>query len=420
MNIFSKLFSKKLKENYILALDIGTELVKALILKIDKNREKGIIVGVGRAPQKVSNMEGGAITDIEGTVAVCRQAINIAKKEGKFVCNKVILGIAGELVKGQTKTIHYKRLAPQTKIDSKELKEILQKVQWQSFDRMRRLLSFETGIEELDVKLINSAIIDVRIDGYKITNPLGFCGRDVAISIFNAYAPLIHFDALQTIALELNLDLLSIAVEPYAVAKAVVEDRAEDFSAVFCDVGGGTTDLALVRSGGIEGTKMFALGGRAFTKRIAQELNLNFKKAEEIKINYSLGKLDNNLQKKVKEILRADCNVWQAGVELALSEFPKTEHLPSKIFLCGGGSRLPEIKQFLEDKKLYKSLPFAKSPSVQFIQPKDIVSLEDKTNKLTDQQDITPMGLANLALEFTGEEDPTRHFFNKALEVIRI
>ena len=38
------------------------------------------------------------------------------------------------------------------------------------------------------------------------------------------------------------------------------------------DVGGGTTDVALVRSGSVEGTRMFALGGRAFTKSLAKEL----------------------------------------------------------------------------------------------------------------------------------------------------
>lgn len=419
MNLL-KLFSKKPKENCALALDIGTELVKALIVKIDKNKEKGIILGVGKAVQKLTNMEGGAVTDIQGTVDICRQAISMAEKEAKIKCDQVILGIAGELVKGQTLTIHYTRLKPQAKINQQELSEILQKVQWQSFDKVRKLLSFETGIEELDVKLINSVVIDVRIDGYKVTNPLGFCGRDVAISIFNAYAPLVHFSALQTIADDLNLDLRSLAAEPYAVARALTEDKTEDFSAIFIDIGGGTTDLALVRSGGIEGTKMFALGGRAFTKRIAQELNLNFKKAEEIKINYSCGKLDNNLQKKVKEVLGADCEVWRAGVELALSEFPKTERLPSKIFLCGGGSRLPEIRMSLEDKNWHKSLPFAKSPQVRFIKPGDVANLEDKTGKLIDQQDITPMGLANLALEFVQqEEDPLHYFFKKTLEAIR-
>jgi cell division protein FtsA len=416
---FLKLFSKKPKKDCILALDIGTEFVKALIVKIDKNEGKGVILGVGKAWQNLDNMEGGAVTNIEGTVEVCQQAIFAAEREAKARCDYVILGIAGELVKGQTLTIHYTRLKPQVKISQQELEEILQKVQWQSFDKVRKELSFETGIKELDVKLINSVVIDVRIDGYKVTNPLGFCGRDVAISIFNAYAPLVHFGALQTIADDLNLDLLSIAAEPYAVARAVCEDKTEDFSAIFIDIGGGTTDLALVRSGGIEGTKMFALGGRAFTKRIANELNLNFKKAEETKINYSYGRLESNLQKKVKEILNADCKVWQSGVELALSEFPKTERLPSKILLCGGGSRLPEIKKALEDEAWHKSLLFAKPPQVRFIKPSDVFNLEDKTGKLVDQQDITPMGLANLVLELASEEDVLHSFLKKTLKTIQ-
>ncbi len=75
--------------------------------------------------------------------------------------------------------------------------------------------------------------MDVRIDGYQVTNPIGFQGRDVSVSIFNAYAPMIHLGALQAIADELKIDLLSIAAEPYAVARSVDYDDALDFSAIY-------------------------------------------------------------------------------------------------------------------------------------------------------------------------------------------
>lgn len=404
MGLLARLKKRKEKNHYALALDIGTAVVKALIFKVDSKEGKGYVGGVGRANQAFGDMQSGAVTDIAGVVTTCEKAIREAEKELGFRPTQVILGIAGELVKGSTTTVHYERLKPKTKIDMPELKNILHKVQWKAFDKVRKQLAWETGHAEIDVKLINAAIVDVRIDGYRVTNPLGFQGKDVSIGIFNAYAPLVHLGALQTIAAELDLDLLSIAAEPYAVARSLGLEDAPEFSAIFLDVGGGTTDIAVVRNGGVEGTKMFALGGRAFTKRISQELGIGLPEAEELKIKYSLGQLDIRELNRVREVLAGDTRVWMSGLELALSEFTESDLLPSQILLCGGGSLLPEIKASIVNPRWSEDLAFAKLPQVGFIKPEEVVNIVDQTGKLTQTQDVTPMALANLALDLAGEE----------------
>ena len=405
MNFLDYFFGgKKQRSNYALSLDIGTEVVKALVFQIDSEYGKGIVVGVGKERQKPGHMTSGAVSDIAGVVLTCQKAIKKAVADLDFVPEQCIVGIAGELVKGTTVTVHYERTRPQLKIDMPELKNIVQKVQWKAFDRVRQQLAWETGHSEIDIKLINAAIVDVRIDGYRVTNPLGFQGKEVSISVFNSYAPMIHLGALQSITNELKLDLLSIAAEPYAVARALGTDSAVEFSAIFLDVGGGTTDIAVVRNGGIEGTKMFALGGRAFTKRLATELGIGFEEAEQLKIKYSSGELGPHLTQKLQMIMEEDARVWLSGVELALGEFVGEDLLPNRFLLCGGGAHLPEIKKALEKNKWPEDLPFGSNIKVDFIDPRDVVNIVDRTGKLNDFQDITPMGLANLALDLVGEE----------------
>jgi len=421
MGIFSKTFGFKNNANkYFLSLDIGTEVVKALVFKINDELGNGEVVGVGRARQGLKDMHSGAVSDISGVINNSRRAIEIAKEmaDAKKV-EKAIIGIAGELVKGTTTTVHYERIKPEVRIDLPELKNIIQKVQWKAFDRIRQQLAWETGHSEIEVKLINAVIVDVRIDGYKVTNPIGFQGRDVSIAVFNAYAPLVHLGALQTIGDELGLDLLNIAAEPYAVAKSMGVDDISDFSAVFVDIGGGTTDIAVVRNGGLEGTKMFALGGRAFTKRLAQELGIGFEEAELLKIRYAEGKLGRDVSSKIEAILADDCNVWLSAVELSLSEFADSDLLPHRIFLCGGGSGLPGIKKTLVSPSWTKGLPFAKEVEVGFLQPRDVVNIIDRTGELRDPQDITPMGLANLALDLTGEEKVMAGILRRAVKMMQ-
>ena len=410
---------KRKNKNYAISLDIGTEFVKVLVFKVEDN--KAYVIGSGKQRQKLSDMQGGKVTDISGVISNCEKALDQACTEAKKSPKQCIIGIAGELVKGTTTTVHYKRISAQERITLKELKDVIDQVQEKTFEKARTTLAWETGYSEIDVKLVNSAVVDVKIDGYKVVNPIGFQGKDLSISIFNAFAPIVHLGALQTIAEGLNLDLLAISSEPYAVARCVGLEEMADFSSIFIDVGGGTTDIAVVRSGGVEGTRMFAIGGRVFTKSIAEALECDFLEAEKIKLAYSEGNLkaDSDKGKIVKEALTNDCEVWLSGVELALEEFSNVDLLPSRILLCGGGSLLPEINEYLSKKDWVKRLAFSKQPKIDFIKPGQVVNVKDETGKLTGSQDITPMAMANLAIDLAGEEKVVDSILNRVIDGIR-
>ena len=415
---FFKKVAVKGPVNAYLALDIGTEYVKALICSGEGTKTR--VLGVGKKRQKLGEMQSGAVTDIAAVINNCEIAIKEAEKMAGVAADKLIMGIAGELVKGATTTINYIRREPDTKIDLAELKNIVHKVQWKAFDEVRSELAYETGYNEIDVKLVNAAITDVRIDGYKVANPMGFQGKDVTISIFNAFAPLVHYGALQTIAAELDMDLIAITSEPYALARCMGYEDGGNYSTIFMDIGGGTTDIAVVRSGSVEGTRMFNLGGRTFTKRLAQALNISFEEAENIKLAYSSGKLEKQSTKVVREAMKSDCEVWISGVALTLSEFENVDILPSKILLCGGGSRLPEIKEVMESKEWTSKLPFSHKPSISFMSPKMVTNVIDETKQLKDVQDVPPMALANIALEYLSEEQVLSKLLKKVVRLMQI
>ncbi len=397
---------KQKKQDYLLSLDIGTELTKVLVLKIDLEEKKAAVVGQAMVQQRLGHMSSGAVSDIAGVIDTCKEAIEKAENQaGVKQVPQVIMGIAGELVKGTTTTVHYQRARPEVRIDLPEIKSIIQKVQWKAFDRIKKQLVWETGQEEIDVKLINAAIVSVKIDGYRIANPLGFQGRDVSIGVFNAYAPMIHLGALQKIADELKLELLAIAAEPYAIAQSINTYSQPEFGAIILDIGGGTTDVALVRNGGLEGTVMFALGGQAFTKRLAGAFNISFPEAERLKLSYSLGKVNPRTAEQISQIFASDLNVWINGLKISLESFVNNDLLPPNILLCGGGSGLPGIKQALEQGNWEENLPMAESLRVSYLQPRDIVGIIDQTGNLRSPQAVAPMALGNLALDIIKEQD---------------
>lgn len=420
--VFDKLRTPRLKEvdaNYIVGLDIGTEFVKALIAKV--NGEELDIVGVGRTRQSVSDMHSGAIADISGVVQNCEDALSQAEEQAGLQAKKVVIGIAGELVKGVTNTIRYRRPQPDRPLDESEMEFIIEKVQERAQMKAQRQIALETGNEEVEVKLVNSALVSIHIDGYKVSNPIGFQGKDVAVQIYTAFAPMVHIGALERVADELALELVAVAAEPFAVSRSVLgNDASTNFTAILTDVGGGTTDIAVVNDGGVEGTKMFGIGGRSFTRTIAADMDLSYKEAEKLKVNLGHEQIKPTVKKQAEEAIDKTLEVWLAGVELALGEFDSVDHLPNRILLCGGGASLDRLVEALETEDWYKDLPFTKRPSVQHIQPTDVIGITDSSSKVNDHTYITAMGLLRVGYDTimgSSDADSIKERLNRILRI---
>lgn len=388
------------EDQYIVALDIGTEFVKALVGRVPASGDDVEIVGVGRQHQSLSDMQAGAIADITSVVENCDKALTQAEQQAGVSVRSSVIGIAGELVKGTTTTVRCARKDASKPLDISEMEQIIKLVQSKAEAKAKRQLAVELGGKEVEVRLVNSALVSIEIDGYPVTNPIGFQGKDVVVQLYTAFAPMIHIGALERTAQQLDLDLLAVAAEPFAVARSVIGDNPNaTLSAILMDVGGGTTDIAVINDGGVQGTKMFGIGGRAYTRSIERDMGVEFTTAEQLKLNVDSGRIPEQKLGPVKKALEKTLDVWVSGVELGLSEFEKLDHLPYRIFLCGGGSSLEMLMDRLEKTDWYNELPFTRKPVVRHILPSQVVGIQDKTGDVTDHTFITAMGLLRVGMD---------------------
>jgi cell division protein FtsA len=383
---------------YIVALDIGTEFVKALIARVVG--EELEVIGMGRTHQELSDMQAGAIADIAAVVGNCDRALAAAEQQAGVSARTAVIGIAGELVKGTTSVVRFTRKNPSKEISIDEMARIIELVQERAETKARQQLTWELGGKEVEIRLVNSALVRIDIDGYKVTNPVGFQGKDVLVEMYTAFAPMIHIGALERTAAELDLELLAVAAEPFAVARSVVgDDPNASISAILMDVGGGTTDIAVLNEGGVEGTKMFGIGGRAFTHSIERQLGIDFSQSESLKMGLNSAVLTDKKSASARLAIDKTLKVWINGVELALSEFDKLDNLPNRILLCGGGSSLDMLTEKLENDEWYKALPFTKRPHIQHIKPDEVIGITDATGSITDHTFITAMGLLRVGMD---------------------
>lgn len=400
--------SKKQEEDqpqYIVGLDIGTENVKALVGQVKDDQIE--IIGMGRAHQDLADMQAGAIADIASVVANCDEALSQAEKMAGVSARGVVIGIAGELVKGTTTSVRFARKDPSKPLDMPEMEKIIGLVQERALKKAKAQLAWELGGKDVEIRLVNSALVSITIDGYAVSSPLGFQGRDVLIQLYTAFAPLVHIGALERTANELDLELLAVAAEPFAVARGVIgNDPNANMSAILMDVGGGTTDIAVLNEGGVEGTKMFGIGGRAFTRSVERDLSTDFEQAETLKLAVDSNKVPAHKKAQIKEALEKTLEVWVSGAELALGEFDRMDHLPHRILLCGGGSSLEMLMDTLAESNWYTSLPFTRKPVVHHISPSQVVGIVDKTDAVDDHTYITAMGLLRVGLDTINQQNP--------------
>ena len=400
-------FFRKVEEGPLtrLALDIGTEYVKAVYLELTDAGPR--ILGVGRAHQDYANMEGGAVANISGVTACCQEAMEQGTVIAGTKPKEVVMGIAGQFVHGVARTVERQRSRAEKPLSLGELRSHFQDAQQEALESVTKQMKQRLGYQRLEVELVNSALVSMTIDGHPVNNPLDFPGRNLEFSIFMTFAPLVHAGAMRTIASRLGLELVGMIAEPYAVAASCLTDEAYEFGSLVIDVGGGSTDIALVQQRGIVDTKMVPMGGRAFTKGIAARFHKTLKQAEQMKLDFADGVGD----VEVGKAIHGDLEIWLEAVLLALRDMYTGTPLPPRIALCGGGSSLPGLADSLRSERVTASGMFAQHPEVTVLQPDHIYGVSDPKEFFRGQQDVTPKAIAYQAAVIQG----TNHFLGGAL-----
>lgn len=351
--------------NTILALDIGTEFVKIAIAKQTKVNSLEIL-GVGKAKHSNGSMHAGAIANIPEVVSTCEKALAEAEEEAGLKANLAVVGTSNELIKGNTTSVHYTRKNFDKPITEAEMNEIIKKVQQKSGEVAEKTIALETGNESIEVRLINSAIISFIIDGHKVSNPIGFKGADISILFYTAFAPLTHVAAIEKVCAELNLDLLTIASEPFAICRACLGEQTDsNFSNILVDIGGEITNIAIISDGYIKGTRMFPIGSKNFTSQIENSPSVS---------------------------------AWLTGLEVVLEEFDDLVSLPHNLLLCGGGANSPIIQEQLAISDWYENLPFSHRPNIDLINASHLPDFSFG-NRSIDITFITALGLLRVGLD---------------------
>jgi cell division protein FtsA len=389
-NPFKKNKERNDKPSFRSVIDLGTEYVKALVVEVEEDR--AIIIGQGIARHKGSYASDGAIGDLETVTATCDQALRQAedmteKVYGrKVVPDQAVMGVPSLLVRGAAYTVKQQRSSPRRPVSQRELTQLLQRVQRLALQQ----LSQEFASNEL--VLVDHSIAEIAIDGHGVTDPVGFRGENLAVTIFNALALREGLDGLRSIAEGLELEPPLLVAESQVVAFFLKGNEV-----IGLDVGGRGTEIVWTRNGGLLASRTMPLGGRAVSQRLAEGLHLSLQGAETLKLSYSHSQISETTRAAVGEVLSRAVGTWLAEVERKLMALAGGGTLPHCIYLWGGGSELPELVEAVKTFPWMRELLFARCPEVEVLNPERVPGLLDRTGLSLGRGGLIVMGLTHWA-----------------------
>jgi cell division protein FtsA len=157
---------------------------------------------------------------------------------------------------------------------------------------------------------------------------------------------------------EANIDIEDLIMEPLANAEAVLNKEEKQTGVLIANIGGGTTDIAVIKEGSIYHSSVLPVAGNQITTDVAAGLGISFSVAEDLKKKY--GKILFSQMEDDKDITLADrsvpyrdlCDIVSIRIEeimrLVMLRMPGPDLaklIPCGIVLTGGSANIPGIAE---------------------------------------------------------------------------
>ncbi|MCC7202708.1 MAG: cell division protein FtsA [Nitrospirae bacterium] len=256
------------KENIIAALDIGTTKICAIAAEVTEGNKLSI-KGMGTSPSK--GLKKGIIVDIEQTVDSIRKAVQEACKTSGVEIKNVHTGIAGSHILG----LNSKGAVPirNQEVAMGDVEKALETA---------RAIAIPPDREILHV-IPQEFIIDGQ-DG--IRNPIGISGVRLEVLVHIITGAITSAQNIIKSVNKAGIDVMDVILQPLASAEAVLTQDEKELGVALIDIGGGTTDMALIINGSVKHTAVIPIGGNYVTNDIAFGVRTPFTEAENLKIKY--------------------------------------------------------------------------------------------------------------------------------------
>ncbi|MFK5985022.1 MAG: cell division protein FtsA [Pseudomonadota bacterium] len=261
--------TRRTEKNLIVGLDIGTSKVVTIVAEINTAGEVEII-GMGEHPSR--GMKKGVVVNIESTVNSIRRSVEEAELMAGCEIHSVNVGIAGSHISSMNS--HGMVAIKDKEVTDEDVERVMDAARAVAIPADRKIIHI----------MPQQFLID---DQEGIREPVGMSGVRLEAKVHMVMGA---NSAAQNIIKSIqrcDLEVEDIILEQLASSYSVLTEDEKELGVCLVDIGGGTTDIAILTDGAIQHTKVFPVAGDQVTNDIAVALRTPTKYAEEIKRKYA-------------------------------------------------------------------------------------------------------------------------------------
>lgn len=261
--------TKRNDKHLIVGLDIGTSNVTAIVAEVSADGDIDII-GMGKHPSR--GMKKGVVVNIESTANSIKRAVEEAELMAGCEIHSVYVGIAGS---------HINSFNSHGMVAIRD-KEV-------TADDLERVMDAAKAVAiSTDQKILHVLPQQFLIDEQEgIREPVGMYGVRLEVDVHMVTGSESAVQNVVKCIHRCNLEVDDIILEQVAASYSVLTEDEKDLGVCLVDIGGGTTDIAVLINGAIRHSKVFPVAGDQVTNDIAVALRTPTKYAEEIKVKYA-------------------------------------------------------------------------------------------------------------------------------------
>lgn len=151
-----------------------------------------------------------------------------------------------------------------------EIDTMIKKIESESFARARKKCKQQFGLAHDDIRLVSSTVINIVIDDKIVTNPVGFSGRYVRLSILNVFSSASEFNIVRSIVSRLGKRTISLVPTPLIFPKLLETSEYSHENGCILDIGYSHTTILLVDDNRIISFETFPVGSEMLSEIIAE------------------------------------------------------------------------------------------------------------------------------------------------------
>ncbi|MBD3399120.1 MAG: cell division protein FtsA [Candidatus Coatesbacteria bacterium] len=261
--------------NVVVGLDIGTTKICAIIAEVTDGAPE--IIGVGTAPAQ--GLRRGVVVHIEDCVKSISEAVSKAELMADVEVGAIFAGVAG----GHIKSFNSRGVIAVSSSDH-EIRE----------HDVKRVIDAAQAIAiPLDREVIHVLPQEYIVDDQDgIKNPVGMSGVRLESEVHIVTGAVTSVQNIVKSVERAGLKVADIVLEPLASSRAVLTEDEEELGVALVDIGGGTTDIAMIIDGALRFSSIIALGGNNVTNDVSIGLRTPTKQAEVLKCAHGSASYD--------------------------------------------------------------------------------------------------------------------------------